>query len=82
MKKLIVGVVFVLASVGLFAQSSNYFSILPGYQFHGQYMNSSFVGSLDAGYFYSDNVGLHVGDRKITRLNSSHTDISRIPSSA
>ena len=26
--------------------------------------------------------GTHVGDRKSTRLNSSHTDISRMPSSA
>ncbi len=61
MKKLIVGMVFILASVGLFAQSSNYFSVLPGYQFQGNHMDSSFVGSFDAGYFYSDNVGLHVG---------------------
>ena len=27
-------------------------------------------------------VGLAVADRKSTRLNSSHTDISRMPSSA
>ena len=45
-------------------------------------------GSYGGGYYYysdsddSDITGSDIIDRKSTRLNSSHTDISRMPSSA
>ena len=35
-----------------------------------------------ANYFQKEKTGTRIGDRKSTRLNSSHTDISRMPSSA
>ena len=37
---------------------------------------------LQRGYVVFDNTQLRSADRKSTRLNSSHTDISRMPSSA
>ena len=40
------------------------------------------VGDLYDGDWKDYNTGLYFIDRKSTRLNSSHTDISRMPSSA
>ena len=33
-------------------------------------------------FAFGEGLGANLGDRKSTRLNSSHTDISRMPSSA
>ena len=43
---------------------------------------STTSGHMDERLGYSDNIREAFGDRKSTRLNSSHTDISRMPSSA
>lgn len=76
MKKTMVAVLLLLGSVGIFAQAGTwYFSILPGYTFSSTAEDYSgypyyhisvktknnFVGSLDAGYFFNDNIALHFG---------------------
>ena len=54
---------------GLAQELSDYFTFyVPGYQFTPAYKSRMWDGK--------------IRDRKSTRLNSSHTDISRMPSSA
>lgn len=50
-----------LAIPALAQGGTGYFAILPGYQFSSSEVESCFVGSLDGGYFYNDNWGLHMG---------------------
>lgn len=63
MKKICLLSVFVMfLSFSAFAQAgSGYLSILPGYQFSSGDVDDSFVMSLDGGYFFNDNWGLHLG---------------------
>jgi hypothetical protein len=74
MKKILVAMVLVLGTFGIFAQAgTQYFAIMPGYQFStGSYTyndgafqtkaqgQGNFVFSLDYGYFFTENVGMHV----------------------
>jgi len=61
-KKLLIAALLLLGSLAIFAQAdATYFSILPGYQFSAQHLDNGFTGSIDAGYMFSDNVGIHVG---------------------
>jgi hypothetical protein len=51
-----------IMGVSIFAQSgTGYFDVLPGYQFSSSKVDGGFVASLDGGYFFSDNWGLHMG---------------------
>ena len=73
MKRIVIAALLILGSVGVFAQAGTwYFSILPGYQigssgqsyndywFHYKYdAKNNFQGSLDGGYYFTDNIGLH-----------------------
>jgi len=81
MRKCLLGVILLVASVGVFAQANSwYFAVLPGYQFStGNYQEAdnfifgsnlyqwrvngsgknNFMGSLDLGYFFTNNVGVH-----------------------
>lgn len=62
MKKLLIAAVLVLGCMGAFAQAHTaYFSVLPGYQINATNVDRGFVGSLDGGYYFSDNVGIHFG---------------------
>lgn len=62
MKKFFAVGLFIIFGVAIFAQGgTGYFSILPGYQFSSGDVDSNFVMSLDGGYFYNDNWGLHLG---------------------
>jgi len=49
----------VVATLGICAQDKWYFSVLPGYQFSTGDADSGLVASLDGGYFFTENVGLH-----------------------
>lgn len=61
-KSLLVMVLFVFCSFAAMAQAgTGYFSILPGYQFSSDEVDDSFVFSLDGGYFFNENWGLHLG---------------------
>jgi hypothetical protein len=61
-KKLLIASLLLLGSLALFAQAhTGYVSILPGYQFSSQNLDNGFTGSLDAGYMFTDNVGIHLG---------------------
>lgn len=64
MKKVLIVLLLVLGSLCLYAQDSGqwYFSALPGYQFSSGHSRSSFVLSLDGGYYFNDNVGIHFSD--------------------
>lgn len=59
MKKVLIAVLLVVATMGICAQDKWYFSILPGYQFSTGDADSCFVASLDGGYFFTENYGLH-----------------------
>jgi hypothetical protein len=73
MKRIAIAALLILGTVGVFAQAGTwYFSILPGWQFSSTSENinggwygikiegkDNFMGSLDGGYFFTDNVGLH-----------------------
>ncbi len=81
MKKLLIGSLFLMMGLGVFAQAgTGYFAIMPGYQFStGNYQEdgfitfgnrlyqwrvngsgeNNFIGSLDGGYFFTENMGLH-----------------------
>ncbi len=59
MKKALIGVLLLLATVGLCAQEKWSFSLLPGYQFSNGDSRAGFVGSLDGAYYFTDRVGLH-----------------------
>ncbi|OYV99673.1 MAG: hypothetical protein B7X11_05170, partial [Acidobacteria bacterium 37-65-4] len=73
MKKILVAVVLVLGTMGIFAQAgTQYVAIMPGYQFStGSYTyndgmfqtkakgEGNFMFSVDYGYFFTENVGLH-----------------------
>jgi len=63
MKKVVLAVVIVLCcAVGVWAQEKTwYMDVLPGYQFKSGKVGSGFVASLDGGYFFTENVGLHFG---------------------
>ena len=62
MKKLLIAALLLVGSFAVFAQAHTaYFSILPGYQFSSQNLDNGFTGSLDAGYLFTDNVGIHFG---------------------
>jgi len=61
-KYLLMTLACIFLGAAAFAQGgSGYFAVLPGYQFSSGETESCFVGSLDGGYFYNDNWGLHVG---------------------
>jgi hypothetical protein len=62
MKKVLMFGLLAFFGIALFAQDgTGYISILPGYQFSSGDVDSSFVASLDAGYFFNDYWGLHCG---------------------
>jgi hypothetical protein len=63
MKKFgLITVFLMVLGVSAFAQAgSGYFAVLPGYQFSSNSADSGYVMSLDGGYFYNDNWGLHLG---------------------
>ncbi len=59
MKKLLVAVLLVVATLGICAQEKWSVSVLPGYQFSTGDADSGFVASLDGVYYFSENYGLH-----------------------
>ena len=71
-----------IVPVHLFGQSAAMESLMSLAKKFNLHVIEDFAQSIGAVYSFPDGVSKKVGDRKSTRLNSSHERLSRMPSSA